>query len=140
MACRLRLSVLEECGFTCSAGISHNKILAKLGSGLHKPNQQTILPTNAAATLLFHIPITRIRGLGGDVVGGALKSEFSVGTVGELQALPHDALVRRFGESSKAGGGVWIYRIARGITYIYRYSVCVCVCIIYMCVYIHMYI
>lgn len=31
-------------GFTCSAGIAANKLLAKVGSALHKPNQQTIVP------------------------------------------------------------------------------------------------
>ena len=37
---KMRRAVLKECGFTCSGGIAHNKILAKLGSGLNKPNQQ----------------------------------------------------------------------------------------------------
>ena len=97
------------------AGISHNKILAKLGSGLHKPNQQTILPTHAATALLCDLPISRVRGLGGEVVGGALKAEFNVSTVGDLTKVPYEALVRRWGESAKAGGGVWIFRIARGI-------------------------
>ena len=57
VAVRMRRAVLDECSFTCSAGISHNKILAKLGSGLHKPNQQTILPTHAAAALLRDLPL-----------------------------------------------------------------------------------
>lgn len=33
-----------ETGLRCSAGIACNKLLAKLCSGLHKPNDQTILP------------------------------------------------------------------------------------------------
>jgi hypothetical protein len=33
----------------CSAGISVNKLLAKLVSGLHKPNQQTVLAPEQAA-------------------------------------------------------------------------------------------
>jgi nucleotidyltransferase/DNA polymerase involved in DNA repair len=48
-------------------------------------------------------------------VGGALSSEFNVSTVGELQQVPYDTLVRRFGELEKKRGGMWIYRIARGI-------------------------
>lgn len=39
-----RAAVKEALGYTCSAGIAHSKILAKLGSGLHKPAQQTIVP------------------------------------------------------------------------------------------------
>lgn len=40
----IRAEVLEKTGFECSAGIAHNKILAKLVCGLNKPNKQTLLP------------------------------------------------------------------------------------------------
>lgn len=40
----IRAEVLEKTGFQCSAGIAHNKILAKLVCGLNKPNKQTLLP------------------------------------------------------------------------------------------------
>jgi nucleotidyltransferase/DNA polymerase involved in DNA repair len=36
VACRLRGAVHSELGFTCSAGISNNKLLAKIGSAMHK--------------------------------------------------------------------------------------------------------
>lgn len=40
----IRAEVLEKTGFECSAGIAHNKTLAKLVCGLNKPNKQTLLP------------------------------------------------------------------------------------------------
>ena len=40
----IRAEVKSKTGFTCSAGIGHNKILAKLTCGMNKPNKQTILP------------------------------------------------------------------------------------------------
>lgn len=40
----IRAAVKEQTGYECSAGIAHNKILAKLVCGLNKPNKQTILP------------------------------------------------------------------------------------------------
>jgi len=43
IAKRLRAAVQEQLHFTCSAGIAHNKILAKLGSSLNKPNKQAII-------------------------------------------------------------------------------------------------
>lgn len=41
---RARAAVKATLGYSCSAGIAHSKILAKLGSGLHKPAQQTVVP------------------------------------------------------------------------------------------------
>ncbi|KAI8009830.1 DNA polymerase eta [Camellia lanceoleosa] len=40
----LRMQVLKETEFTCSTGITHNKMLAKLVSGMNKPAQQTVVP------------------------------------------------------------------------------------------------
>ena len=31
-------------GYTCSAGIACNKLMAKIASAMHKPNQQTVIP------------------------------------------------------------------------------------------------
>lgn len=45
----IRNAVKEKTGYECSAGIAHNKILAKLVCGINKPNKQTVLP-------LKHIP------------------------------------------------------------------------------------
>lgn len=38
-------------GYQCSAGIAHNKILAKLVCGMNKPNKQTVLPKNSIPNL-----------------------------------------------------------------------------------------
>ncbi len=35
-------------GFTCSAGVACNKLLAKVASALNKPNQQTVVPPRRA--------------------------------------------------------------------------------------------
>lgn len=40
----IRTAVKEQTGYECSAGIAHNKVLAKLVCGLNKPNKQTIIP------------------------------------------------------------------------------------------------
>jgi DNA polymerase eta len=36
----IRMEVDEKLGYTCSAGIATNKMLAKLAAGWKKPNQQ----------------------------------------------------------------------------------------------------
>lgn len=38
----IRQAVKDELGYTCSAGIANNRLLAKLGSGMNKPFQQVL--------------------------------------------------------------------------------------------------
>lgn len=40
----MREAIKEKTGFECSAGIAHNRLMAKLVCGMNKPNKQTILP------------------------------------------------------------------------------------------------
>lgn len=40
----IRNVVKEKTGYECSAGIAHNKTMAKMICGLNKPNKQTIIP------------------------------------------------------------------------------------------------
>lgn len=47
----IRAAVKEKTGYECSAGIAHNKVLAKLVCGLNKPNKQTIIPLKHIAQL-----------------------------------------------------------------------------------------
>ena len=35
--------------------------------------------------------------------------------MGDLQKMSYEVLVKRFGDSAKSGGGIWIWRIARGV-------------------------
>ncbi|KAL1527241.1 hypothetical protein AB1Y20_015917 [Prymnesium parvum] len=62
---RARSEVFTRYGFTCSAGIASNKMLAKLAGGLHKPAQQTVIPPHAVRALLDPLPVDRLRGFGG---------------------------------------------------------------------------
>ena len=83
---RLRAEVAARLpGFTCSAGVAANKMLAKLCAGLHKPNQQTVLPAEAVPALLHPLPLDRIKSLGA-MFGERVMGELGVRTVGELAA------------------------------------------------------
>jgi len=47
--------------FAHSGGVAVNKLLAKLGCGLHKPNQMTLVLPRAVARLLGPLPIDRLQ-------------------------------------------------------------------------------
>ena len=63
------------------AGVAHNKILAKLASGLHKPSQQTLVCLDAVPGLLRDLPIPKLRNLGGKF-GEQIMRDLSISTVG----------------------------------------------------------
>ncbi|XP_017770265.1 PREDICTED: DNA polymerase eta [Nicrophorus vespilloides] len=106
----IRRQVFEETGYTCSAGIAHNKILAKLVCGLHKPNQQTILPQENVAELYEKIPVKKIKSLGGKF-GSHLSEKLKITNMIELARFTKEDLIKSFDEKT----GCWLYNIARGI-------------------------
>jgi nucleotidyltransferase/DNA polymerase involved in DNA repair len=63
------------------AGIAHSKLLAKLCSGLNKPNKQTVVPLSSVSALLNDLPIEKLRGLGG-ILGQRVQRLLGVNTVG----------------------------------------------------------
>eukprot|EP00448_Togula_jolla_P021960 CAMPEP_0170574588 /NCGR_PEP_ID=MMETSP0224-20130122/3383_1 /TAXON_ID=285029 /ORGANISM="Togula jolla, Strain CCCM 725" /LENGTH=634 /DNA_ID=CAMNT_0010897261 /DNA_START=60 /DNA_END=1964 /DNA_ORIENTATION=+ len=91
----LRTAISSELGFSCSGGIATNKMLAKLGCGLHKPNQQTVVLPAAVAPLLHGLPLERLPGLGGDL-GAQVRSVLAVATASELAAVPRSRLEAEF--------------------------------------------
>ncbi|XP_011022338.1 PREDICTED: DNA polymerase eta isoform X2 [Populus euphratica] len=106
----LRMEVLKETQFTCSAGIAHNKMLAKLVSGMNKPAQQTVVPFSSVKGLLESLPIKKMKQLGGKL-GTSLQTELGVNTVGDLLQFSEEKLQERFGINT----GTWLWNIARGI-------------------------
>ncbi|ERE90660.1 DNA polymerase eta [Cricetulus griseus] len=56
----MRAAIERKTGFQCSAGISHNKVLAKLACGLNKPNRQTLVSHGSVPQLFSQMPIRKI--------------------------------------------------------------------------------
>ena len=122
IACQARANVAEaffvatphkgrQPTYTLSAGISHNKTLAKLASGMRKPNSQTICCADAMSLRkLFHpLPLGRIRGLGGKL-GQKVSERLNISTVGELAEIPLSHLRTAVDE----GTAQFLYDISRG--------------------------
>ncbi|KAJ3264866.1 DNA-directed DNA polymerase eta rad30 [Chytriomyces hyalinus] len=106
----IRDTVFKELHYTCSAGISHNKTLAKIGSGLNKPFKQSILLEDQVLPFLEPLPFSKIRNLGGKL-GTEIEEAWNIKTCGELWKIPLPALQTTLGEAQ----GIWVHDISRGI-------------------------
>ncbi|NXG68981.1 POLH polymerase, partial [Baryphthengus martii] len=106
----IRVAVEAATGFRCSAGISHNKTLAKLACGLNKPNRQTLVPWRFVPQLFSQLPVGNIRNLGGKL-GTAITDTLGVEYIGELTQFSETELQTHFGDKT----GSWLYDLCRGI-------------------------
>ncbi|KDN34789.1 DNA/RNA polymerase [Tilletiaria anomala UBC 951] len=106
---RVRTAVVDQLGYTTSAGIASNKTLAKLCSSWRKPNSQTTMRPAAVANFLRDLPFQKIRFLGGKL-GNAISTEWESSTVGDLWSISREEMQARFGEES-----LWVFNVLRGI-------------------------
>uniref|UniRef100_A0A8C2VGS2 DNA polymerase eta n=1 Tax=Chinchilla lanigera TaxID=34839 RepID=A0A8C2VGS2_CHILA len=106
----MRAAIERQTGFQCSAGISHNKVLAKLACGLNKPNRQTLVSHGSVPQLFSQMPIRKIRSLGGKL-GASVTEVLGVEYMGELTQFTESQLQNHFGEKN----GSWLYAMCRGI-------------------------
>ncbi|KAK6505737.1 DNA-directed DNA polymerase eta rad30 [Arthrobotrys musiformis] len=106
----VRAEVRRRLGYTCSAGISRNKMLAKLGSAYKKPNQQTIVRTRAISHFLSTMKFTSIRNLGGKL-GSEVAAAFNTENVSEVLSVPLETFKAKLGDDT----GTWLYKTIRGI-------------------------
>jgi len=96
IACRLRGTILDKLGYTSSAGIATNKLLAKIGSALHKPNLQTVILPRAVGELMKDLPLKKVKNFGGKL-GQQLEEQFGCITAGAVAAVPFESLIKLFG-------------------------------------------
>ncbi|MBI3985371.1 MAG: DNA polymerase IV [Lentisphaerae bacterium] len=98
IARRIRAAIKAETGLTASVGVAPNKFLAKLASELNKPDGLTVIPDDPAGIQAFlaPLPVGRMWGVG-DVTRPRLEKA-GCRTIGDLQCLPLETLVRLVGE------------------------------------------
>jgi nucleotidyltransferase/DNA polymerase involved in DNA repair len=108
IAKKIKNRIFEKTKLTCSAGISHNKFLAKLASGLEKPDGLVILTKENVKEKLEKLPVTMLWGVG-RVTQNELK-RMGIETIGELAKIPVEVLTAAFGKLGK-----FIHNLANGI-------------------------
>lgn len=79
---KLRKQIVTEFGLTISVGVSYNKIFAKLGSDLKKPNATTLITNQNYKTLVWTLPAEDLL-----YVGRATKEKLNkanINTIGDI--------------------------------------------------------
>mmetsp|Transcript_560 Transcript_560/g.1669 ORF Transcript_560/g.1669 Transcript_560/m.1669 type:complete len:852 (-) Transcript_560:470-3025(-) len=108
IAAEARAAVKAETGFRTSAGIACNKMLAKLVSGLHKPDDQTVLFPTEAAGFIRHLPLRAIHGVGYKM--SHQLEEMQLRTADDLRKVSSGTLISAFGQRI----GSFLFQAARG--------------------------
>jgi DNA polymerase-4 len=91
----IKRRIREETGLTASAGLATNKFVAKVASDLEKPDGLVVVPPGREAAFLARLGIERLWGVGR--VTAKTLATLGITTIGQLQALDRDTLVRRLG-------------------------------------------
>ncbi len=107
IANHLRHAVREETGLTLSVGVSDNRVFAKLGSDLKKPDGVSVVCERNRAAVLDPLPVNELLFIG----RATTRKLHAIGifTIGQLAAVDPGALKALFGK-----GGLMLSRFARG--------------------------
>jgi DNA polymerase-4 len=87
--------IREREQLTCSIGVAPNKLLAKLGSRLKKPDGLVVIRKEEMEEILRDLPVSKLNGIG-PKLAGALNS-MGIFTCGQLGKFPVSVLAKRFG-------------------------------------------
>ncbi len=91
----IKRRIKDEIGITCSVGIAPNKLVAKLASGMEKPDGLVLIRPEEVAGVLETMPVGKLCGIGPRLTYHL--EGMGVRTCGELSRYPVGLLRRRFG-------------------------------------------
>ena len=93
----IRSRVRAETGLICSVGAAPTKFVAKLASGLSKPDGLLVVPADGVIALLHPLPIAKLWGVGGKTEE-VLRAR-GLHTIGDIARAPRDTLLKAVGEA-----------------------------------------
>jgi DNA polymerase-4 len=98
IAVRLKRTVLEEVGLPITVGVARTKFLAKVASGVAKPDGLLVVPPDREFAFLHPLPVERLWGVG-PVTARRLHA-LGLTTVGQVAQLAEPALVAMLGRAA----------------------------------------
>src|SRR5438034_2154902 len=98
IAGRLRREVADRVGLPITVGVARTKFLAKVASGVAKPDGLLVVPPDDELGFLHPLPVERLWGVGA-VTATKLHAR-GVATVGQVAALGEAVLVAMLGRAS----------------------------------------
>lgn len=104
VADEIRQRVKAEAGLTLSIGVSWNKIFAKLGSDLHKPDATTVIDEQNFRQVVWPLAVSELLYVGHSTA--RKLRDRSIRTIGELAQTPPEDLRRILG---KWGEILWVF-------------------------------
>lgn len=108
IARNIKHKVYEQLGLTISVGVSFNKVFAKLGSDMIKPDGLVVIDEENYKQVVWPLPVEELI-----YIGKATKrklNDFGIKTIGELAKFRVDLIESRMGKV-----GVMIHKFANGI-------------------------
>lgn len=108
LAYEIRKSIFQILGLTASAGVAHNKFLAKIASEWHKPNGQFAIWPDKLPGIMHALPVEKING-----VGKATKlklNKLGIYTCSDIQQQSKEKMLQHFGKF-----GIKLISLSQGI-------------------------
>jgi DNA polymerase-4 len=108
VASEIRRLIREETGLTASAGVSYNKLIAKLASDQNKPDGLCVVKPEEGEAFIARMPVARIHGVG--PVTAQRMAALGIETGADLKARDLPFLQKHFGKAA-----TFYHGAARGI-------------------------
>lgn len=105
---RIRREIKEELGITASVGVSFNKVFAKLGSDLKKPDAVSEITKENFKEVVWPLPATDMLFVGKNTA--KRLNELGIYKIGDIADCPKETLRRAFGKN-----GEQLYLCANGL-------------------------
>lgn len=107
IANEIRERVKRETGLTISVGVSFNKVFAKLGSDMKKPDAVTVIPRSSFRDLIWELPASYLLGVGRKTK--KILERYHIDTIGRIAKMPREFFETRMGKN-----GVQLWKNANG--------------------------